>query len=82
MAETFRIVINIISIFAIPAVLLVFLCWGFFRKVKVYEVFVEGAKDGFNTAVRIREATLVPARSAFRRMASASPTLNRADSVS
>jgi spore maturation protein B len=30
-----------------------FLIWGFFKKVRVYEVFVEGAKDGFHTAIRI-----------------------------
>ena len=30
-----------------------FLSWGFFKKVKVYEVFVEGAKHGFD-AVGIR----------------------------
>jgi spore maturation protein B len=53
MADTFRSFINIISIFAIPMLLLVFLGWGFFKKIKVYEVFVEGAKEGFNTSVRI-----------------------------
>lgn len=53
MADAFRTIINVISIIAIPLVLLVFLCWGFFKKVKVYEVFVEGAKDGFTTAIRI-----------------------------
>ncbi|MBI5472427.1 MAG: spore maturation protein [Ignavibacteriae bacterium] len=53
MGDLFRSIINIISILAIPLVLLLFLLWGFFKKVKVYEVFVEGAKDGFNTAVRI-----------------------------
>ena len=53
MAEVFRSVISVISIVAIPLVLLVFLGWGFIKKVKVYEVFVEGAKDGFLTAVRI-----------------------------
>lgn len=53
MAETFRAIINAISIFAIPLVLLVFLGWGFVKKVKVYEVFVEGAKEGFSTAIRI-----------------------------
>ncbi len=53
MADLFRSIINIISVLAIPLVLLVFLSWGFFKKVKVYEVFVEGAKDGFNTAIRI-----------------------------
>ncbi len=53
MAEVLRDIINIIAVFAIPLILLVFLGWGFFKKVKVYEVFVEGAKDGFNTAIRI-----------------------------
>ena len=53
MAELFRAVIYAVSIVAIPLILLFFLGWGLARKVKVYEVFVEGAKEGFNTAVRI-----------------------------
>jgi spore maturation protein B len=53
MTELFRTVINFISILAIPLMIAVFLGWGFLKKVKVYEVFVEGAKDGFNTAIRI-----------------------------
>lgn len=53
MTEVFRAFINIISVVAIPVIIAVFLGWGFFKKVKVYEVFVEGAKEGFNTAVRI-----------------------------
>jgi spore maturation protein B len=46
-------VINAISLVAIPLMFLVFLVWGAARKVRVYEVFVEGAKEGFQTAVRI-----------------------------
>jgi spore maturation protein B len=53
MADVFRTLITAISILAIPLVLLLFLTWGFVKKVKVYEVFVEGAKEGFNVAVRI-----------------------------
>ena len=53
MADFFRTLITAISILAIPQVLLLFLTWGFVKKVKVYEVFVEGAKEGFNVAVRI-----------------------------
>lgn len=53
MGEIFRWLINIVAIVAIPLVLLLFLGWGLVKKVKVYEVFVEGAKDGFNVAVRI-----------------------------
>jgi len=53
MADLFRSLINIVSIVAIPLILVVFLGWGVVKKVKVYEVFVEGAKDGFNVAIRI-----------------------------
>ena len=53
MADLLRSVIDIISIIAIPLILTAFLGWGVVKKVKVYEVFVEGAKDGFNVAVRI-----------------------------
>jgi len=53
MTELFRSIVNIISVVAIPLFVLVFLGWGLVKRVKVYEVFVEGAKEGFNTAVRI-----------------------------
>jgi spore maturation protein B len=53
MVNLFRTVINFISILAIPFMIAIFLGWGFFKKVRVYEVFVEGAKDGFHTAIRI-----------------------------
>jgi len=53
MANLFRSIINLISIFAIPFMIAMFLGWGFVKKVRVYEVFVEGAKDGFTTAIRI-----------------------------
>ena len=53
MSSIFREIINIISLVAIPLVIFVFLGWGIARKVKVYEVFVEGAKDGFQVAIRI-----------------------------
>jgi spore maturation protein B len=53
MAEFFRALINTLAVAAIPAMFVVFLGWGILKKVKVYEVFVEGAKEGFTTAVRI-----------------------------
>lgn len=53
MADLFRTFIDIISILAIPLILFLFLGWGILKKVKVYEVFVEGAKDGFQVAIRI-----------------------------
>ena len=46
-------IIKIFSTLAVPLVILIIVVMGAMRKVKVYEVFVEGAKEGFNTAVRI-----------------------------
>ena len=34
-------------------IILTFILWGVFRKVNVYAAFIEGAKEGFTTAVRI-----------------------------
>lgn len=42
-----------ISPWIIPALVAGFLCFGLLRGVRVYERFVEGAKDGFDVAVRI-----------------------------
>ncbi len=44
---------QIISITAIPLIILTFLSYAFLKKVKVYESFVEGAKEGFNVAIKI-----------------------------
>jgi spore maturation protein B len=45
--------ITVLSALAVPALILFFLAYGMVKKVKVYEVAVEGAKEGFGTAVRI-----------------------------
>jgi spore maturation protein SpmA len=45
--------IQIISIIAIPFIILSFVLFGVFKKVKIYETFVEGAKEGFKVAVTI-----------------------------
>ncbi len=42
-----------ISPWIIPGIMMSFLAFGVARRVRVYEVFVEGAKDGFQVAVRI-----------------------------
>jgi spore maturation protein B len=46
-------ILKILSTLAVPLVILTIIAMGISRKVKTYEVFVEGAKEGFNTAVRI-----------------------------
>jgi spore maturation protein B len=46
-------ILNSISIWAIPVFLTFVPLYGAFRKIKVYESFVEGAKGGFQIAIRI-----------------------------
>lgn len=46
-------VINIISIWSIPFVILIIIVYGYLKGVKVYDAFVEGAKDGFATAIKV-----------------------------
>ncbi|MGM0444430.1 MAG: nucleoside recognition domain-containing protein [Fibrobacterota bacterium] len=41
------------SLYLIPLILASLLGFGYFRGVKVYETVTDGAKEGFNTAVRI-----------------------------
>jgi spore maturation protein SpmA/spore maturation protein SpmB len=42
-----------VSPWIIPGLMMAFLGFGVARKVRIYEVFVEGAKDGFQVAVKI-----------------------------
>ncbi|WP_054957159.1 spore maturation protein [Paenibacillus dakarensis] len=45
--------INTISIWSIPVMIAFIPLYAFTRKVPVYESFVDGAKDGFSTAISI-----------------------------
>jgi len=42
-----------ISPWILPALMVGFLSFGIIRRVRIYEVFVEGAKEGFRVAIRI-----------------------------
>ncbi len=46
-------IVSIMSSYAIPTILLFILAAGMYKEVKVYDVFVEGAKEGISTVVRI-----------------------------
>lgn len=50
---TLKEVISVLSTVAIPLLIFSFIVYGALKKVKVYEQFVEGAKDGFNIAIKI-----------------------------
>jgi spore maturation protein B len=51
--QLFKLVIDWLSALIIPLIVLLVLGIGALKRVKVYESFVEGAKEGFNVAVRI-----------------------------
>lgn len=51
--DGFKNIIQLVSSLAIPVIIVVFVLHGVIKKVKVYESFVEGAKEGFNIAVKI-----------------------------
>ena len=44
---------NHIGIVILPMLIAAIVAWGMWRRVAVYEVFVEGAKEGFDVGVRI-----------------------------
>jgi spore maturation protein B len=48
-----RAALDAISLWAIPVLLVAIPLAGIIRKVKVYDVFIEGAREGFDVAVRI-----------------------------
>ena len=48
-----REIVQAISLWAIPVLLVGIPLIGMIRKVKVYETFIEGAKDGFDVAIKI-----------------------------
>jgi spore maturation protein SpmA len=51
--DLLRNIIQVISVLAIPLIILSFVTLGVVRKVKIYEKFIEGAKEGFEIAVTI-----------------------------
>ena len=49
----FQQIMNIISLWALPIIILTILTMGLIKKVPVYEVFTDGAKEGFKISVNI-----------------------------
>lgn len=49
----FHSIMNAISLWALPFIIILILTVGLYKKVPLYEVFTDGAKDGFKVAVNI-----------------------------
>jgi len=45
--------LNIISLWILPVIILTILTLGLIKKVPIYEVFTDGAKDGFKVSINI-----------------------------
>ena len=46
-------VLNQISLFFIPGIITVIIFFGIYKKAPVYDLFIEGTKDGLKTAIEI-----------------------------
>lgn len=46
-------IIKVISVFAIPGFMVFVLTYGYIRGVNVYDTFIEGAKEGLSTVIRV-----------------------------
>ncbi|MDX2305536.1 MAG: nucleoside recognition domain-containing protein [Microscillaceae bacterium] len=51
--DKIRIVTNVVSNFILFFIIIFFIVMGLFKGVNVYEAFIEGAKDGFDVAIKI-----------------------------
>jgi spore maturation protein B len=51
--DALRTAIGVLSVFVLPAILVGFPLYGLYKRVPVYEAFVDGATEGFGVAVRI-----------------------------
>lgn len=49
----FQHIMEILSLWALPVILITILTYAMVKKVPIYEVFTDGAKDGFKVAVNI-----------------------------
>lgn len=51
--DTMALVTNVTANVILLGIIVTFIVMGAFKKINVYDAFIEGAKDGFHTAVRI-----------------------------
>lgn len=50
---TFQSIMNVVSLWILPVIIILILTVAMFKKVPVYETFTDGAKDGFKVAINI-----------------------------
>lgn len=48
-----KVVLDALSVYILPVILLTVLTWAMIKKVPIYETFIEGAKDGIKVSINI-----------------------------
>jgi spore maturation protein B len=51
--DTIRTILDVVSVFVLPSIIVGFPLYGLWKRVPVYEEFVDGAKEGLVVAVKI-----------------------------
>lgn len=51
--SSIKAIFDIISIWMLPAIILIILTWAMVKRIPIYEAFIEGAKDGVKVSVNI-----------------------------
>ena len=51
--ENLKNILDIISLYALPLIIITVIILALFKKVPVYETFIEGAKDGVQVTIKI-----------------------------
>ena len=46
-------IIELVSVWIIPAFLILTIIYGLWQRINLFEVFIEGAKEGFPMAIRL-----------------------------
>ncbi len=46
-------ILNTLSVYILPFIITIILCYSLYKKTPAYESFTEGAKEGFNIAIKI-----------------------------
>ena len=49
----FKEVVNVLSLWILPSIILLIPIWALYKKVPLYETFIDGAKEGFGVGVKI-----------------------------
>lgn len=51
--SSIKAILDLVSLWTLPAIILIILTWAMIKKIPIYEMFIEGAKDGVKVSINI-----------------------------